>query len=177
MRVSRRVDGAMYVSTLNDKHYDFCTSIAKPNQRQIRLLPTFLAAIRGDRNMKLKNRLSHRVGHVVHHCKTIPTTTNMHCYNIWMHPFSHRHKCHRRMIRRCHAFRVTKDTEIDKHTTTTTAITSTVRRTLHSDCLFAAYSNCMHELYEYPLGNAPRARLCQWFLYLRYYLRCSICWR
>ena len=52
MRVSRRVDGAMYVSTLNDSHYDFCTFIAKPNQQQIRSLPTFQAAIRGDRNMK-----------------------------------------------------------------------------------------------------------------------------
>uniref|UniRef100_A0AAV1U8U4 FLYWCH-type domain-containing protein n=1 Tax=Peronospora matthiolae TaxID=2874970 RepID=A0AAV1U8U4_9STRA len=58
VRVSRRVDGAMYVSTINEKHYEFGASMSKPTQRWIRSLRTFQAASCGDRNMKLKTLAS-----------------------------------------------------------------------------------------------------------------------
>ena len=48
----RRADGALYVFTLNATLNYFCTSIRKPNQRRIRALSSFQAAIRSNRNMK-----------------------------------------------------------------------------------------------------------------------------
>uniref|UniRef100_K3WRD5 Transposase MuDR plant domain-containing protein n=1 Tax=Globisporangium ultimum (strain ATCC 200006 / CBS 805.95 / DAOM BR144) TaxID=431595 RepID=K3WRD5_GLOUD len=62
VRVTRRVghDGShhMYVLTLRNRHHNFCTSIAKPTQRQIQALSTIQAAARGDRGMKRKALMS-----------------------------------------------------------------------------------------------------------------------
>jgi len=48
----------MYVSTLNDVHHGFCTSIAKPTQRQLQLLPTFRVAVQANRRIKRKELIS-----------------------------------------------------------------------------------------------------------------------
>ena len=45
----------MRVSTLCDEHDDFCTSVAKPTQRQIADLLVFNAAIRVDRRMQRRS--------------------------------------------------------------------------------------------------------------------------
>ena len=44
-----------YVSTLIDSHSDVCMAVAKPSARQIQLLPTFDAAVRGDKGIKRKS--------------------------------------------------------------------------------------------------------------------------
>ena len=43
-----------YISTLNDVHSDVRLATAKPLARQIRFLPTFRAAARGDKGIKRK---------------------------------------------------------------------------------------------------------------------------
>lgn len=43
-----------YVSTLKDDHADMCFAAAKPTARQIQLLPTFNAAVRGNRQIGRK---------------------------------------------------------------------------------------------------------------------------
>ena len=43
-----------YISTLVDVHSDVCLATAKPLARQLELLPTFSAAVRGDTDIKRK---------------------------------------------------------------------------------------------------------------------------
>ena len=58
LRVTRRqrkgASSEYYISTLNDIHSDVYLETAKPSARQINLLPTFNAAVRGDKGIKRK---------------------------------------------------------------------------------------------------------------------------
>ena len=43
-----------YILTLNDIHSDVCLATFKPSARHIKILPTFNAAVRGDKGSKRK---------------------------------------------------------------------------------------------------------------------------
>ena len=59
VRVTKRewVGGTpeFYVSTFIDRHSDVCMAVGIPSARQIQLLPTFDAAVRGDKDIKHKS--------------------------------------------------------------------------------------------------------------------------
>ena len=53
-RQRKNVSSEHYISTLKDIHSDVCLATAKPSARQIKILPTFYAAVRGDKGIKRK---------------------------------------------------------------------------------------------------------------------------